>query len=153
MKIYVASSWRNKYYPSVIEAIRKANETYDVYDFRNPKGDNSGGFGWSQIDPNWQSWTVEQFQAALAHPIAEAGFALDKEALESADVCILVLPSGMSAHLEAGFSSGRGKELLVYAPELKEAELMYKLFDYMGKTPLYSNLTDVITALAGFSVC
>ena len=32
-KIYVASSWRNKYYPEVVERLKK--EGHDVYDFRN----------------------------------------------------------------------------------------------------------------------
>ncbi len=40
-KIYVASSWRNKYQPEVVAALRKAG--HKVYDFRNPK-DNPGGF-------------------------------------------------------------------------------------------------------------
>ena len=40
-KIYVASSWRNKYQPEVVAALRKAG--HEVYDFRNPK-DNPGGF-------------------------------------------------------------------------------------------------------------
>ena len=33
-KIYVASSWRNEYYPEVVEKLREAG--HDVYDFRNP---------------------------------------------------------------------------------------------------------------------
>ena len=39
-RIYVASSWRNKYQPEVVTALRKAG--HEVYDFRNPK-DNPGG--------------------------------------------------------------------------------------------------------------
>ena len=34
MHIYVASSWRNTYYPEVVTALREAG--HDVYDFRNP---------------------------------------------------------------------------------------------------------------------
>ena len=34
-RIYVASSWRNKYQPEVVAALRKAG--HEVYDFRNPK--------------------------------------------------------------------------------------------------------------------
>lgn len=34
MRIYVASSWRNTYYPSVVSALREAG--HDIYDFRNP---------------------------------------------------------------------------------------------------------------------
>ena len=33
-KIYVASSWRNEYYPEVVEKLREAG--HEVYDFRNP---------------------------------------------------------------------------------------------------------------------
>lgn len=33
-KIYVASSWRNKYYPEIVAKLRMMG--YEVYDFRNP---------------------------------------------------------------------------------------------------------------------
>lgn len=46
-KIYVASSWRNKYQPEVVAALRKAG--HEVYDFRNPKY-NPGGFHWADVD-------------------------------------------------------------------------------------------------------
>ena len=45
-KIYVASSWRNKYQPEVVAALRKAG--HEVYDFRNPE-DNPGGFHWADV--------------------------------------------------------------------------------------------------------
>jgi hypothetical protein len=49
--------------------------------------------------------------------------------MEDADVGVLVLPCGASAHSEAGWMAGRGKRVHVYLPEPKwEAELMYKLF-------------------------
>lgn len=38
-RIYVASSWRNKYQPEVVAALRKAG--HKVYDFRNPKDSGS----------------------------------------------------------------------------------------------------------------
>lgn len=39
-KIYVASSWRNEYYPEVVEKLREAG--HDVYDFRNPPSGDPG---------------------------------------------------------------------------------------------------------------
>ena len=36
-KIYVASSWRNGYYPDVVTKLRGAG--HDVYGFRNPPSD------------------------------------------------------------------------------------------------------------------
>ena len=53
-RIYVASSWRNKYQPEVVAALRKAG--HEVYDFRNPK-DKPGGFHWADVDENWQEWS------------------------------------------------------------------------------------------------
>jgi len=37
-KIYVASSWRNDYYPKVVAKLREAG--HEVYDFRNPPSDS-----------------------------------------------------------------------------------------------------------------
>ena len=39
-KIYVASSWRNEYYPEVVEKLREAG--HEVYDFRNPPSGDPG---------------------------------------------------------------------------------------------------------------
>ena len=56
-------------------------------------------------------------------------FSNDITAMESCDVCVLVLPCGRSAHTEAGWFAGRGRRVLAYIPERQEPELMYKLFD------------------------
>lgn len=60
---------------------------------------------------------------------------------------MLVLPSGMSAHLEAGWCAGKGKPVAIYVPEFKEAELMYKLFDEEEATPLFETLEEVLAWL------
>ena len=43
-----------------------------------------------------------------------------------------MLPCGRSAHTEAGWMKGSGKKVIVYIPEMQEAELMYKLFDLVS---------------------
>ncbi len=125
-RIYVASSWRNKYYPEVVEALRNAG--HEVYDFRNPPH-GGNGFHWSDIDKNAPNWTFEQYAEGLQHPFAEKQFQADINALYWADICVLVLPCGRSAHTEAGFMAGKGKTVVVYIPEMQEPELMYKLFN------------------------
>lgn len=122
-RIYLASSWRNELQPSVLGLLR--DHGHDVYDFRNPRPGDSG-FAWSAIDPAWKSWTPEQFQAALKHPIAERGHRFDHEAMELCTACVLLLPCGSSAHLEAGWCAGKGKKTCVFAPEMREPELMYR---------------------------
>ena len=88
-RIYVASSWRNKYQPEVVAALRKAG--HEVYDFRNPE-DNPGGFHWADVDENWQDWQPEEYIRNLTHPVAEKGFKADMDAMLWADSCVLVLP-------------------------------------------------------------
>jgi hypothetical protein len=124
-KVYVASSWRNEHYQQAACGLLLTHG-HRVYDFRHPRaGDN--GFHWSEIDPGWKSWTVAQYRDALLHPLAEAGFQSDKEALDWADTGVIVMPCGRSAHLELGYLSGQGKPCIVFALEPMEPELMVKL--------------------------
>lgn len=128
-KIYVASSWRNERQPIVVDALRKFG--HQVYDFRNPSVgyDNptgvTRGFAWSDIDPAWESWDREAYLQALWHPTAQLGFASDFHAMRWADAGVLLLPSGRSAHLEAGWFAQPGKELHVLLERDQEPELMY----------------------------
>lgn len=124
MRIYVASSWRNIFQPEVVKALREAG--HEVYDFRNPRpGDR--GFHWSEIDPEWKTWTEEKFRAALDHDLARRGFDSDWGAMEDADLGVLVLPCGRSAHLEAGYFVGAGKPLVILLNDPMEPELMYRM--------------------------
>jgi len=127
MRIYVASSWRNPYQPTIIKALQGEGFEY-VYDFRHPAPDDAG-FHWSEIDPAWQSWTPAQYRDALQHPLAQVGFAQDRLALQTADVTVLVLPCGRSSHLELGYAKGLGQRTAVLMLEPAEAELMYLLCD------------------------
>jgi len=122
MNIYVASSWRNMLQPAIVHALRSCG--HEVYDFKNPPG--RSGFGWSQIDPNWQQWTPQQYRAALQHPIAIEGYRSDINALKACDACVLVLPSGRSASWELGYAMGQGKRGAVVQFDGFEPELMYR---------------------------
>lgn len=140
MKIYVASSWRNPQQQEVVKILREAG--HEVYDFKNPQGNGEGtGFKWEHIDPDWQSWTPEQFSNNLQHPIACHGYQSDFNAMEWADCCVMVLPCGRSAHTEAGYMKGAGKQVHVFMPVAEEPELMYKIYDSIITT--YSQLFDI----------
>ena len=121
-------------------------EGFEVYDFKNP-GFEDHGFHWSEIDKDWKSWTAAQFVEGLKHPIAERGFKSDMDALTSSNVCVLVLPCGRSAHLEAGYARGAGSKLYIYNPEdvKVEPELMYKM-----STDIHLSLATLIGDLIVF---
>lgn len=129
MKVYVASSWRNYLQQGVVGALRAAG--HEVYDYKNP-APNERGFSWKQIDGDWEMGgevTPENHRAMLQHPIAQAGFKRDMDALRECDCCVLVLPCGRSAHLELGWAVGAGKKTVVLEPEKIEPDLMYLMCD------------------------
>lgn len=142
MKIYVASSWRNSYQPGVVERLRQAG--HEVYDFRNPP-EKQTGFSWSDIDPNWMSWEPREYIAALDDPIAQEGYTSDRAGMDWAEVCVLVLPCGRSAHLEAGFMAGSGKPVICYMPQAVEPELMNLLLTRTVDS--FSDLLNVLQTL------
>lgn len=121
-RIYAASSWRNPKQPEVVAALRL--DGHEVYDFRAPFN-GVPGFSWSEIDPNWQKWTAAEYRQHLTtNPIAARGFVSDLRGMQWADTCVLVLPCGRSAHLEAGWFTGQGKRCIILTQDGEEPELM-----------------------------
>jgi hypothetical protein len=164
MKLYVASSWRNPHQQNVVRVLREFG--HDVYDFKNPAPGNNG-FGWRSIDPDWKRWSPRKFAECLNHPIAEAGYQLDFQAMAAAEGCVLVLPCGRSAHIEAGWFCGRAMPVWILIPPGKhsysnapcaecgdmegchggvEPELMYKL----ASEGVFDNLNDLCESLSHF---
>ena len=132
MKIYVASSWRNQRQPFIVEFLRDLG--HEVYDFRNA-APGYDGFHWREIDPNWKHWTPERLVEGLENHLTEEAFKHDFDAMRWADACVLVMPCGRSAHLEAGWFIGAGKPTAILLSD-GEPELMYKLakcvYDRLG---------------------
>ena len=119
MKIYVASSWRNTQHSDIVKMLR--SNGHEVYDFKQA----GSYFNWSAVDMNWQNWTYEEYIDALENHISQEGFLNDFTAMQEADLCVLVLPCGRSAHLEAGYFVGASKPLIIVMDLMQEPELMY----------------------------
>ena len=123
MKIYVASSWRTERHDEVIEALRKARHV--VYNYRE------SGFSWAQIDPEWRSWSAEQYLEALHKNEAQQGFWKDFFAMSEAEVFVGVEPFGISASLELGWAAGRGKKTILLIDDKNiKPELMTKMLTF-----------------------
>lgn len=125
MRIYIASSWRNQYYPQILDLLR--DERHEVYDFKDEKT----RFYWGDLDPEWGTWTQAQWFEAMKDSLAQRGFNADLGALTNCHVCVIVNPCNKSAHLEGGFAKGLGKRLIIYSPEEMEPELMYCMADHL----------------------
>jgi len=120
-KIYLASSWRNAEQQNLVSVLRHAG--HHVYDFKNPSHEQTG-FSWKEIDGDWQNWTASQYRSALQTTTAVRGFEADFGAMRWADTCVLLLPCGRSAHLEAGFMAGEKKRVIIVTRDGEEPELM-----------------------------
>lgn len=140
---YVASSWRNLFHSGVITALTAAG--IDHYDFRNPDGGT--GFSWSEIDPDWLTWTARDYISNLDHPAAERGFESDFNAMRRADSFVLVLPAGRSAHLELGWAAGAGKRTAILTRDGEEPELMAKMVDLI--TDDLADIVEWLRPIAG----
>lgn len=134
--VYVASSWRNTFHGLIVHTLRAAK--FEVYDFKNPP--NGIGFGWGQVDLNThydlttdsQASSVDEYLDALEMPRAIEGYDSDMDAMKAADIFVLVLPCGRSAHLELGWAVGKGKKTAVLLENPCVPELMYKMVDHLS---------------------
>lgn len=134
-KIYVASSWRNKYQQETVKILRAHG--HEVYDFKNPP--NNIGFSWKQVGlevpdsdlggKGNSEVPIIPFLNALSHPRAQEGFKLDFDAMNWATHVLMLLPCGKSAHLELGWATGAGKKTAIYLDVYNTPELLYLCVD------------------------
>ena len=136
MKIYVASSWRNEFYLATTTYLRERG--HEILDWRQD------GFSWREVsDKMKHDWDGPYYRDfVLQQPRAIEGFKNDFDKMHQADCCVLLLPSGRSAHLEAGWFLGRGKRVCIYIPVFDEPELMYK-----AANGIFFDITELAEAL------
>ena len=98
---------------------------------------------------SWGSIIDMRMKGNYVHHIASdsearRGFLFDRDALHWCDTLVLLLPCGKSAHLEAGYAMGQGKQtFVVLSDEGFEPELMYLLGDNICES-----VTDLFVALS-----
>ena len=134
LKIYLASSWKNKEYEQVLNTLRL--EGYETYDFKHPENKELSSFDWENLDKECDSWNCSDFRKALNHPETIKAFNKDFQAMQEADFCVLLLPCGRSAHSEARWMKGNGKKVFILdLSENPKPELMYRMYDdYLTET-------------------
>jgi len=133
MKIYLASSWKNK--ESVLEmAVLLREEGHEVDAFCDEE--NRVSFNWSELTGimNKEGLDLTELDAKdmINHWRVQEAFKEDKKFLDWADVVIMLMPCGRSAHLEAGYAVGCGKKLYIVGGfEKGEFDVMYGFADGM----------------------
>jgi hypothetical protein len=143
MKIYLASSWKNhQIVRNLANLIRKGlPDDVECDDFTDPS-QGRFVFSWTEITEDELKLNAKNF---LEDERTQKVFKEDVSRIDWADVLIMILPCGKSAHMELGYAAGKGdKEIIVFAPggfESGEWEVMY------GFAQL---LTDNLSELFGY---
>ena len=102
MKIYLIGSLRNPKIVDIANILTEAGfDTFADWAAAGEAADNS----WRDYSKA-RGWNYKQ---ALQSHAAQHIFAFDKKHLMAADVAVLAMPAGKSAHLELGFHLGLGK--------------------------------------------
>lgn len=134
--LYVASSWKNSLYDDVRDNLE--GEGYGICDWREVDP-----FSWSDVDLNWEAWGAAEYANAMSEMKVQRAAAKDLRLMYEAAACVLLLPCGRSAHLEAGWFVGQGKPLFILLEgETVVPELMYHL-----ATGIAQNQTELIKML------
>ena len=121
--IYLIGSLHNGTIPELANVLREAG--YEVFDDWHSPGPDT--------DTYWQSY--EQYRGrsyteALSGKHAWNVFEYDRRNLLAADVAVLVLPAGKSAHLELGYCAGKGKlTCILLDGEPEKWDVMYRFAD------------------------
>jgi len=136
MKIYLASSWKNK--GTVLEmakALRDDGHEVDAF----CEEEQRISFNWLDLTNTMAKegtdTTKLNAKDMIDHWRVQAAFKEDKKYLDWSDVVIMLLPCGKSAHLEAGYAVGQCKKLFIVGGfETGKFETMYGfadgLYDY-----------------------
>jgi len=127
-KIYIATSWKMEKYARVA-AKQLKTKGHEVDCFCD---ESSGRFIFSVEELD--GMPIDSFNAIsfLNTEQAQKAFKEDKKWIDWCDTLIMLLPCGKSAHLEAGYAKGLGKEVIIagdFPPG--EFDVMYGFADFM----------------------
>lgn len=131
MKIYLASSWKNVVrVKDWAKALRREGHEVDAF-----CDAGSGRFVFAASE-NADLLDLDAV-TFLTYERSRKAFCEDKKWLDWANVCILILPAGNSAHLEAGYAKGQGKKLIIYRDKFPpgEFDVMYGFADLITDDP------------------
>lgn len=114
MRVYLAGSARNaRAFHHARDALVRAG--HEVHDWtRGPSAYSWAEVGIGDVD----TASVEQMRAAGTDPLLLRGMIADFDAIDEAEVFVLLLPAGADAHFEAGLFYGtRGpRRFFILAP-------------------------------------
>lgn len=123
-KIYLIGSLRNERIPVIANELRENN--FEVFDDWYAIG--------PEADDHWKAYEQGRgrtYQKALQGKVCENSFNFDRRNIDAADIGVLVLPAGKSAHTELGYMShplAKKKTYVLMEGDNDRWDIMYKFF-------------------------
>jgi hypothetical protein len=126
-RVYIASSWKNVSHVRELARVLR-EEGHEVFDFTDAENrpDGLGNFVFNAS--KWAGKPLDEidWKEFLGYDATVRAFHSDLAGLDWADTVVLLLPSGRSSHLEAGYAVGQGKTLCIHGDlPLGEFDAMY----------------------------
>ena len=138
-KVYIIGSLRNATLAGTANQLRELmgpNVTiFDDWMCAGPNADDA----WRDHEQGRNNTFLE----ALQLPAAKHVFAFDKHHLTESDAVVLIAPAGKSAHLELGWSLGKGKPGYILLDNPDRWDVMYQF-----ATGITANLEELATMLS-----
>lgn len=127
-KVYLIGSLRNIQVTRVAALLRDAGfEVFDDWFAAGPTADDA----WKE----YEQARGRTYKEAMEGYAAKHVFEFDKKHIDEADIGVLLLPAGKSAHAELGYMKGKGKKCIVYLESDAERwDIMYNFFDSLVYT-------------------
>lgn len=143
---YVAGRWRDHAkIRSIVDAIRNADKT--VYCFIDNEYDGDGITQTKEPLPSETTQNmVERISDWQTNPTFRKMFENDMQGLRDAEQYIIVLPAGLSAHMELGAAYGMGKPCYAIGTPEKVETL------YLMLTALYPDIDAFIRDKIGAGI-
>jgi len=147
MKIYIATSWRME--GTAILVAQRLREAGYLVDCFCDKSSGRHVFKWDDFSEG--KGELENYdlpgllkRAEVKYEVDYA-FQEDKKQLDWAEVCVLIIPSGRSAHLEAGYAKGQGKKLYILGGFIKgQFDVMYNFADGLYRWEEFDQFLEVL---------
>jgi hypothetical protein len=143
MKIYIATSWQMEGTAILIgQRLREAGHLVDCF---CEKQSGRYVFYWLDLVNKENELGNHDAKSFIDDPRVKRAFREEKNWLDWADVCVLIVPSDRSAHLEAGYAKGQGKKLFVLGGFIKgQFDVMYNFADGLYRWEEFDKFLEVL---------
>lgn len=150
MKLYIASSWKLE--PLLIQFARALKDKRHQVDCFCDPSTGRYVFHWSEFFPTAKTASdLERLRVTtdaksfIGDHRVQRAFQEDKSWLDWTEGLVLVVPSGRSAHLEAGYAVGQGKPVWIWGQFPKgEFDVMYGFAHGLYRTEELEELLQAI---------